>query len=272
MDAHWRFNWKVGSLLSAGGITHLFYDWGQPRLHTIEDVDLSGMGSGAELVDLLDATHASRVEILLSGCKLPSTPGFALTRGTWPWGGMGKIRLHHCSSANATYDFHEESAEGTVDDETTIVKTSGASDGTTPQSWKMVSSAKVKDNYHYALESPPITIWNTAATSKTFTIEGILDSLTNLQNDEVWMELEYPANNTDGLGAVATEKCAFLGTPADKPAGVGSGGWTTTGLTNPNSFKFAVTVTPGKAGPVTARIYLAKPSTTIYVDPLITVS
>jgi hypothetical protein len=43
-------------------------------------------------------------------------------------------------------------------------------------------------------------------------------------------------------------------------------------MSNPNKFKCAVTVTPGKAGPVTARIYLAKPSTTIYVDPLIMVS
>jgi hypothetical protein len=43
-------------------------------------------------------------------------------------------------------------------------------------------------------------------------------------------------------------------------------------MSNPNEFKCSVTVTPGKAGPITARVYLAKASTTIYVDPIITES
>lgn len=84
------------------------------------------------------------------------------------------------------------------------------------------------------------------------------------------MELEYPANATDGLGAIAKDKCAILGTPADQTASTET--WATTGMTNPNKFKLSVTVTPGKAGPITARVYLAKPSTTVYIDPLITES
>jgi hypothetical protein len=84
------------------------------------------------------------------------------------------------------------------------------------------------------------------------------------------MELEYPADNSSGLGAVASSQCAQLGTPADIPDS--SETWTTTGMTNPNTRKLSVTVTPGKAGPVTAKVYLAKASTTVYVDPLITIS
>jgi len=91
----------------------------------------------------------------------------------------------------------------------------------------MISSAGVLESRHF-LESPPIMAWCPFAVSKTFTIEGVYDSATNLQDNEIWMELECPANNTDGLGAVADDKCLVLGTPADKPAS--SEVWTVTGI------------------------------------------
>jgi len=157
----------------------------------------------------------------------------------------------------------------TIEDETTIVRTGGASDGTTPISLKMVSSTKTLDNI-VGLESVPIYGWTDSTTEKTFTIECIYDSLTNLQDDEIWMEFEYPANNTDGLGAIAKDKCAIFGTPADQTASTVA--WTTTGITNVNKFKLSVTVTPGKKGPITAKVILAKASTTVYIDPMITES
>lgn len=178
--------------------------------------------------------------------------------------------MHHCSSANNTYSLHEDCYEGTIDHNTTIVRTGGASDGTTALSLKMVSSSTVVDNYN-PLSSPSINSWTNSTTSKTFTIEGVWDSATNIQDDEIWMELEYPANNTDGLGAIAKDKCAILGTPADQTASTET--WTGTGgFSNENKFKLSVTATPGKAGPITARVYLAKPSATVYIDPKITES
>jgi len=55
-------------------------------------------------------------------------------------------------------------------------------------------------------------------------------------------------------------------TPADQTTNATA--WTET-LTNDNEFELAVTVTVNRVGPVIARVCLAKPSTTIYVDPLI---
>jgi hypothetical protein len=261
------FEWVGGVLTAASGVTKLIDgDYG-PRLVKIRDVDLSAVGSAKALVDVGDGSFN---DILFERCKFPAS--FTPVTGTWNFNG-GRVRCHHCSDANNTYDFREDTPQGTIVDEETIVRTGGASDGVTPQSWKMSSGANNPDtNNHFALESPPIVGWTESTTEKTFTIECLLDSATNLQDDEVWMELEYPANGTDGLGAVARDKCAQLGTPADKSAGVGDENWTTTGLTNPNSFKCSVTVTPGKAGPITARIYVPKASTTIYVDPIITES
>jgi len=84
------------------------------------------------------------------------------------------------------------------------------------------------------------------------------------------MELEYPADNSSGLGAIVSSQCAQLGTPAD--ISDSNAEWVTTGMTNPNTRKLSVVATPGKVGPITAKVYLAKPSTTVYIDPKITIN
>lgn len=262
--------WEGGSVISTGGVgvTKLF-DGTSSTYHrhaVIKNVDLSGVGNGAVATSLVDVADGVFENITFERCKLPTDAGFTLTVGAWQ-GPSGRVRLHHCSSDNKTYDFYEESYEGSVQDETTIVRTGGATDGTTPQSWKMVSSANTVDRIN-ALCSPPITTWTSSTTSKVFTLEIVYDSLTNLQNDEVWAELEAPADNTSGLGQFVTSRAAPLATPADLSASTAT--WTTTGLTNPNTDKLQVTATPGKAGPVTMRACVAKASTTIYADPLIT--
>lgn len=271
-DAHYfgLLRWKGGAVDTGGSGSTCFYRIGSNHATAIfEDVDLSDLGKGATAAYLFDMDNQTGVSVQFLRCKLPDDAGFVISQDDANYYNSGKVILHHCSSANQTYDFYERSYEGTVEDNTSIYRTGGASDGTTAISCKMVSSSGCVDNL-IALESPPITAWTSSTTEKTFTIEFVHDSATALQNDEIWMELEYPANNTDGLGAIAKSKCAVLGTPADTADS--SETWTTTGLTNPNTRKLSVTVTPGKAGPICARVYLAKASTTVYIDPMITES
>jgi hypothetical protein len=266
------FRWYGGKLVSSIGVDNLLAIEASSVTHRTElrDVDLEDIGQGATTSYIVNLSSGDACyDILLTRCKLPSDAGFAVTDSEWMTPYQGKVALRHCSSANQSYDFFEQSYEGTCQDETTIVRTGGASDGTTGISCKMDSSSGCLENM-FALESIPITGWTSSTTEKTFTIEFIHDSATALQDDEIWMELEYPANNTDGLGAIAKSKCAVLGTPADTADS--SETWTTTGLTNPNTRKLSVTVTPGKAGPICARVYLAKASTTVYVDLMITES
>lgn len=265
-----NFEWRGGSLIAANGVSYLFHaQYRNISDMLIADVDLSAAGDGANTRSLLDCTGSKTTRINFTRCKLPpaSDSGFKPTYNAWRNPLQGEVTLHHCSNGDRYYDLYESSYEGIVEDETTIVRTGGASDGTTGFAYKMVSSANTVDNIN-GLISPPIHGWTSSTTSKTFTIEGIWDSATNIQDDEIWMELEYPADNSSGLGAVARDKCVILGTPADQATSAET--WTTTGLTNANEFKLSVTVTPGKAGPITARVYLAKPSTTVYIDPKIT--
>lgn len=257
-----QFNWIGGALI--GQVTNLMdftYNNGY-RYARFKDVDLSAFGDNY----LFNGGTYDYFfyDVIFERCKMP--PSFKYLSGTPASLGRGSIQLHHCSS---NYDFYKWESSGVSEDETTIVRTDGASNGATPFSAKMVSSSLAVDNI-FSMELIPIHAWTDSTSEKTFSIEIVHDSVTALQDDEIWMELEYPANNTDGLGAIASSRCAPLGTPADIPDS--SEAWTTTGLTNPNTRKLSVTCTPGRAGPITARVHLAKPSTTVYVDPMITES
>jgi hypothetical protein len=132
---------------------------------------------------------------------------------------------------------------------------------------KIVSNAFASEPSN-PLVSPAIHGWTDSTTEKTFTIECVWDSATAIQDDEVWMELFYPENSSNGLGELARDRMAsVIASPADQATSTVA--WTTTGITNVSQFKLSVTVTPGAAGPITARVHLAKASTTIYVDPMI---
>lgn len=259
------FIWKGGVLTcSATGQTNLFKGSAYTNV-TIEAVDLSAIGYGANARCLLVGSGVAINRFDVIRCKLPSAAGFVVYSSAIP-ADVTKIRLHGCSSGNDIYSLDEESYYGSVKHELTVIKSGGANDGVTGISWKMVANANTKDGYT-ALESPPIASWTESASSKTFTISGVYSGAANLQNDEVWMELEYPADNSSGLGTLVSTQLAFLSAAADLAADAGStwGG----GLANENKFKLSVTVAPGKKGPITARVYLSKASATIYIDPVI---
>lgn len=254
------FKWHGGALLNTPPAT-LIRISNRGGYVEVTDVDLS-IQDGF----IVDANVESFSSYLFERCKLHASATFI--KNSFPAPGVGSAKMHSCDSANTTYRFFEEYYEGNIQQETTIVRTGGAGDGITAISYKMATNADAVD-FVQPLVSPPIAIWTSSTTSKTFTIEIIHDSLTALQDDEVWVELEYPG--ADAQGDVANDKAMdILASPVDQASS--SVAWIITGLTNPNKQKLSVTVTPGKVGPVTARVYLAKPSYTVYVDPLITES
>lgn len=255
------FTWRGGSL--TGAVSRLFsvgVSLSHPSVVRVEDVDLSALGANY-LADLDDNVHHDWV---FARCKLHAST----TMNANPSSPMGSVKVHHCGGDNATYHFQEYSWWGTVTDEVVVVRTDGASDGTTTLSQKMVSSANTKDGV-FGLRGVPIHFWASSAASQTLTVEVVHDGVVALQDDEIWMEVEYPSDGVSGLGAVTSTRCAPLGTPADIPDSTAT--WTTTGLSNPNTRKLTATVDPGKVGPVTVTVVLAKPSTTVYVDPMVTV-
>jgi hypothetical protein len=228
-------------------------------------VDLSIWGSGKSLVRV-DLPSPS--DLFFEHCKLGAS--VALVSGASLGPGGVRVTLDHCDSADTQYRMERYQYEGSVYSETTIFRTGGASNGTTPLSHRMAASAN--RTLHLPLYGPEMVIWNnTTGSAKTITVEIVHDSLTALTDAEVWLEVEYLGTSGFPLSLFASDRKAdILATPAAQTSS--SVGWTTGAITNVNKQKLEVTVTPQEIGVFRCRVALAKASYTIYVDPLLTVS
>lgn len=230
----------------------------------LRGVDLSALGSGQTLVDV-SLNNANLYEFF--NCKLGSS--VAITTGTNPGQGGPFVRLVNCDSADTNYRYQSHSYQGDIYSETTIVRTSGANDGTTSFSRKMVSSANAK--FYSPLVLDDIVIWNeSTGSSKTLTVEVVSDNVT-FKDDELWLEVEHLGTSGFPLSSLVHDRKTDIlasGTNQD----TSSVTWTTTGLGTPVKQKLVATFTPQEKGPIRARVMLAKASSTVYVDPLATVA
>jgi hypothetical protein len=224
---------------------------------TVEGVDLSALGSGKTLVVALTAAR----KVFLKDCKLGSSVTVAATPGAG-----GRVDLIRCDSGDTNYRHERYAYEGTQTTETTVVRTGGASDGTTPISWKLITTANSKR--YLPFEAMPISIWNeTTGSPITLTVEGIWGSGSVPTDADIWMDVEYLGTSGFPLGNFASSG------PADQLAagtnlGAGSGTWG--GSTT--KFKLEKQITPAEKGPITVYIKAAAASSTFYIDPKIAVS
>lgn len=174
--------------------------------------------------------------------------------------------MYNCSAGSENYKLWIERVEGSIRDETTLIRSGGATDGVTSLSWKLVSTA---DSTYPAspLQTDDIVYQNnTTGSAITATVEILHDSATNLKDDEVWLELNYLGSSSTPIATLITDaKTDVLATAADQTAS--SVTWVTTGMTNPNKQKLSVTFTPQMKGMIIARVSLGKASKTIYVCP-----
>lgn len=231
----------------------------------ISGLDFSNLGATFNFCNSV----ISGVELTVRNCKLPTSWSGSLNAST-P-GGRSIMRLMNVSSTDTNYDLKQETQFGSINHETTLVRTGGASDGTTTISWNMTSNADAEWN-HQTLDSPEIVRWNeTTGSSITVTVEILHDSLTNLQDDEIWLEVQYLGTSGFPLSVFVNDAAAsYVATPADQATSTET--WTTTGMSNPNEQKLSVSFTPQEKGFIHAVVKLAKASYTVYVDPLLTVS
>ena len=157
----------------------------------------------------------------------------------------------------------------TLKENATVYKTGGYQDDTTPLSWKMDTTANCKGRSSYA-QSPEILINNTVTGSAiTVNLDILRDSSTNLTDADIWLDIEYISGSTGAMGA-SIGACSVIGTPSAYSSSPAT--WVTTGLSTPNKQRLSATFTPGRKGYIICRVCCTVPSTTIYIDPLITVS
>jgi hypothetical protein len=228
----------------------------------VKGIDISLLGSGKSLVEVNNVC----ADIEFEDCKLGAsvvlvsasiaTPGF-------------RAALRNCDSGDTNYNNREESYWGSTVTDVVLVRTGGASDGVTPIAYALLSTANAKLMFpHRAI---PIRIWNDAVgSSKTMTIEFLHDSVSDLNNDDIWPVVEY-------LGTSGFPKASFASgrkTPLTSPTAWGSSAvtWATAGMSNPRKQKMTVSFTPQEKGWLILYIYLAKSSYSVRVCPKVAVA
>ena len=259
------FEWHGGTLSWSGTQpTALFDGMIDLVVISVAGVDLSSVSTA-----LVDVSDQAQILAEFHHCLLHAS--VALTTGTIAIAGT-KVLMSGCDDTTGNDLYRSEYVDyygSKVHDDAIFVTTGGASDGTTPISWKIVTTANAAE-FSEPLISPLIVVWVDSTGSKTFTVQCLWDSVTDIQNDEIWLEVEYLEASADTDSAFANDGLAdILATPADQTTN--STAWTES-LTNDNEFALAVTVTVNRVGPAICRVHMGKPSTTVYVDPLVTVT
>lgn len=264
-----------GSIVSGSTTPTALFALSADRTNGILDVSGFDFSNLSSSLNLCKGDTAAPGHIVFRNCKLPASWSGSLVSGTIPGPGP-RYEMHNCDSTDTNYRMWVEDYAGSIKHETTIVRTGGASDGTTALSWKMVTSA----NAEYPtvpLVSPEGSLWNdTTGSSKTLTVEIVHDSQgagsgSKFQDDEVWLEAMALTTSGVPLGAwIDDAKANVLATAANQADS--SETWTTTGLTTPVKQALSVTFTPQEKGVVTWRVVCAKASKTLYVCPKATLT
>lgn len=222
----------------------------------VRGVDLSALGSGTLVSTLNDGW------IIFENCRLGTNFVVATRAASRSSRGVDFIR---CDSGATSY-VHGRFGNAVGDQvvETTIVRTGGATDGTTPISWKITTTADAQ--WLWPFESQPITICNdTAATDLVVTVYGVWGGAAVPNNDDIWMVVEYMGSASYPISSFATtSKADSLATGTAYASDSSTWGGSTT------QFKMVATLSspqPAMVGPITVRIYAGAASQTFYIDP-----
>lgn len=264
MQIYAQFRMSGGSVSSTVGMNFVMTCGAQGRASplTFEGVDFSGLHASSNLVA---ATAIGN--IFFKNCRLPSGwTGSLVQSGSRPV--AQRVSMYNCDNADTNYRLWIESYPGSIKSETTVVRSGGASDGNTPLSWRIDTSANA--SAVAVLRTDEILVWNeTVGSPVTITCHTVTDGVT-LTDADAWIEVQSLSTSGYPLGGFVSDSAQPIAAPANQASS--SEAWTTTGLSSPVYQKLAVTVTPQEKGWISAVVRVAKPSTTLYVCPKVEVS
>jgi hypothetical protein len=202
-----------------------------------------------------------QLDVVLSNCEFPSSYSYQPSDTISP----RRVLVSACSGGTTYPNINIDSAfynvRGYAKGVTSHYRSGGASIDSTGYSWSMQSNANAVESLA-AAESLPITKYVEAASQ---TIILYLAGSSSLNDDDFWIEVESPSEESSATAQkkFRTTKPNPLATPTALTSDTST--WTGTGVGTVQ--KIEVPISPTIAGTVTVRCYLAKPSTTVYVDP-----
>jgi hypothetical protein len=229
----------------------------------LEGLDMSStrFSSASQLVKLTSGAGGGSIK----NCKLRSgAVPFTMNKGAQ----SGIVIVSDSGATNYRHEKYQYVGSQIV--EATIVRTGGATDGTTPVAWKIVTTAD--SSWYLPFECIRMAIWNdTTASNVTVTVYGVWGGGAVPNNDDIWIEVNYLGSSSSPIATFnsANTKADILAAAAGQSSDGSTWGGSTT------AFKMAVTLSspqPAMKGPIYVTVKAAKASSTFYVDPKIVLS
>lgn len=231
-----------------------------------ENSDLTGIG----WTNLIDFSAAGVIgEFVFRNCKFPA----AWTAYTGAPAAPGwRIVIDACDDGSEVYQHARYEYSGSVILDTGIYATTNpATDGVTSYSWRMATTANASK--FLPLYSEWANIWNdTTGSSVTVAFEVLVsgDGASALNDNDVWIEVDAMTTASVTKATRTTDAPNILASGSAQDAGTTA--WTGDGYTTERTHKLSVSVTPTQKGYIRARVALAKASTTVYVNPNLSLS
>lgn len=265
MFARGRHIWQNGSITGAI-IPNTLFATTTAGTMIVEGTDLSPV-TGTIIANITGGPST----FYFKDCKLNAgasvLPATSITTA-----GLGGPEAYvvRCDSGATTYRQEKHNYCADLIQNISITRNGGATDGTTPISWQITTTANAK--WYNNFQSFPISIWNNTVGS---TVNVTVHATSNLaagafpNNNDIWIEAEFLGSGSTPLGSFTTNTISNVLTTATAYTS-DSNTW----LNPPAGGTFAMTVaiTPQMAGPITVYVRCAKTSTIFYVDPLIVLS
>lgn len=231
------------------------------------DGDISGYEkSGGEYVRTSSLTGGFHVA--LRNLKVSSTPGIVESTIN---GIGGRVALQNVDSADTNTVMRVYDTLGTLVEDLAVYVSDGKKVRGVRVSWKITTTATCDEG------KPFVTPWIygdvDSAANRTVGIRVLRDSVTDLDDRNCWIEVQYVSGASDTQGASVLTRNAdpFRGTAA--AYATDSEVWTES-MTNPNHQTIAANITQGQACTIRARLHYAVTSESggLYVDPKLLIS
>lgn len=220
----------------------------------LEGVDLSALGSNAL------CSFGNNAKFHFTSCKLGTS--FTTSSGT-PAIETECASFVNCDSGNTNVNDVLDHLRGkvTTDTSTTLF----GSNGTTTYSRKMVSTSGTSEEV--PLEMHLYAWCPFSSGSRTATIEII--SSGTLNNNDIWSEGFYLGGTSSQASRATCRRTSYLASAA---AQTSSGATWANPPGTPQKQQLVLSFTPGQQGILHIVVRLAKASTTVWIDPLVTIA
>ncbi len=224
----------------------------------IGEVILEGLDLSAQSTGTLVSGRTVQARVVVSNCKVHPT----VTLGTVPLDRVQITDFIACDAGGSVLQHYRYRCEGIQAVSTSVTRTGGSSDGTTPYSWSILTNANAR--FLQPFESMPIAIWNDKIGSPvTLTVYGIWSGGRLPFIDEIWIEIEHFGDASSTLATIVDNSKATYLTPQSAQHASDSSAWV--GLSG-NTFAMPIIFTPQIVGYVTARVKAARVSTQFWID------